>query len=828
MRTKLLSFMLEKRIKNIKLENPLILVKVFLLSFFIIFSCALVGFLSNFSGSVPLEIYKYAQIPILALFVFFLFRKKKLSFPIIVLIFFFYLVGVVFYITTKSKLSFTFLRANFCNLDFIFNNYLPALIFVFVLSLFCAFAFISIGGERRNYYAILFLFVFLSVQFFVPLKYNNELFYFARTAFGGDEVIDFYQNRIYNDLILDSTENKKKVLSQAVKKEDVPKHLQNIIFLQIESLNKYLINEKTSPNFLEAAKKGVYFENFYSNGVQTILGQESILCGVPNSFYFNLVKTGRDKKVLCLPELLNKKGYETMFLKTYDLNFSHTGEFMKNIGFDRVGADKIMKEEDAETAWGYKEDIFYKRAFEYFEKYKKKRNFLFMEVGPTNHWPFLEGEEKMKGAPYKNTENMRQRMANTIYMQDKFLGGALKQIEERFKEGNYTVFILTDHSWPIGFHKNNNFNEGGSYEENFLSSMVVLGGAPSFSRDEKIKKRYSQMDVLPTFLDWFNYGYEQNEFSRPLNFSVDARKTENKILLVQPFGDKYLNIVEGDKKYQYNSREESYRVYDLKDAPRETPLKLESAKSLFLKKVLPLKESEVFMHALGGINKDVYTNSLEAFKYNYKRGRRYLEVDLSLTGDGEVIAYHADFGDEFTNKTAEEIKKEIKKSGYTPLEADNLAFLMSQYKDARLILDIKNDYKKTCEIFFDKIKKRDSEVFKRIIPQIYSPDNYAVLKKYDDFENVIYTLYRNDLPGERVLEFVKERRNISIVTMPEKCFESSFNFISGTKTKKCINPEQRSELKQYGKKIFVHTVNKPEIIFDLMQKGVDGVYSDFY
>ena len=93
---------------------------------------------------------------------------------------------------------------------------------------------------------------------------------------------------------------KNSVLAQAktLKEKELPSHLKNIVFVQLESVNSFLVNEQITPRFLEIARKGIFFPKFYANSVQTILGQENLLCGLPTSFDSTLVKRGIDKKVV--------------------------------------------------------------------------------------------------------------------------------------------------------------------------------------------------------------------------------------------------------------------------------------------------------------------------------------------------------------------------------------------------------------------------------------------------------------------------------------------------------------------------------------------------
>ena len=54
-----------------------------------------------------------------------------------------------------------------------------------------------------------------------------------------------------------------------------------------------------------------------------------------------------------------------------------------------------------------------------------------------------------------------------------------------------------------------------------------------------------------------------------------------------------------------------------------------------------LKNENIIMHAMGGIDGNDYTNSLEAFERHYARGRRVFEVDFALTNDNKVVAKHS-------------------------------------------------------------------------------------------------------------------------------------------------------------------------------------------
>src|SRR5699024_12597487 len=51
-------------------------------------------------------------------------------------------------------------------------------------------------------------------------------------------------------------------------------------------------------------------------------------------------------------------------------------------------------------------------------------------------------------------------------------------------------------------------------------------------------------------------------------------------------------------------------------------------------------EYELIAHALGDIDDETNTNTIEAFEESYKNGHRLFEVDISITSDTKLVARH--------------------------------------------------------------------------------------------------------------------------------------------------------------------------------------------
>jgi glycerophosphoryl diester phosphodiesterase len=226
-------------------------------------------------------------------------------------------------------------------------------------------------------------------------------------------------------------------------------------------------------------------------------------------------------------------------------------------------------------------------------------------------------------------------------------------------------------------------------------------------------------------------------------------------------------------------------------------------------------------HALGGIDGDTYTNSLEAFENGLGRGYKIFEADFSVTSDGKVVCSH-DF-ENFDGVTPDyDTFMETKiYDKYTPLDMKSLVALLYENKDIYLMTDFKWDnsfgsdnHEVTLimdELVSDIESYNDKSLYDRVIIQIYSEDNYADIEAYGCFSNYVYTLYNYAYPiYDEIAAFCLENR-ISVVTME----------------KSRATKEHVEILDRWNIKVYSHTVNDEDEMRGLMSNGVTGIYTDW-
>lgn len=431
--------------------------------------------------------------------------------------------------------------------------------------------------KKEKIFKIILLLVIIFFILIISLNIGNKgpvlIRFINRTISSNSEIIKNYNNKYkdvfqyYSSLNLDNFDFK----NTKNREEEKP----DIYFIHLESLNNEFVNDKITPELIKYSDDyGVRFSNFFSNTIQTLRAEESILCAMPPSLNRYLNNTYDVTKLVCLPEIFNKFGYQTMFFKSYNLDSTGTGNFMKKIGFSEVHNEDIMKEGDENLEWGYREDIFYSRVLEYLEKDNSPNKFIYIAVSSTNHYPFdtshFDGQLPFMIEDQSVQDNFIKKLSNSSYVQDSYFGQLMDKLVKD-KKKKY-IFIYSDNAWPIGIHENNFYNESMAYKENFSIPLIFISiGDDNFKKSKIIEDSYSQIDIFNTILDLFDIKVKKNylgdSFYNRLIEGVDVQDGNDRnrcILSIQPFSDKFFSFIKNNIHYIYNIYTKEFIYYDLK------------------------------------------------------------------------------------------------------------------------------------------------------------------------------------------------------------------------------------------------------------------------
>ena len=236
--------------------------------------------------------------------------------------------------------------------------------------------------------------------------------------------------------------------------------------------------------------------------------------------------------------------------------------------------------------------------------------------------------------------------------------------------------------------------------------------------------------------------------------------------------------------------------------------------------------NRLIAHAFGEVDNKIETNSKEAFINAWENGFRVVEGDFTYTSDGVLVLRH-DFEKDGSYARLEiktDQDKVMDSQTYlntpiiftqTPMRAVDLMYLMVEYPDMYLVTDTKDTDQATVQKQFRDIVNiakniGHPEVLDRIIPQLYNKEMIKWIKAIHPFENWIFTLYLYNNPDYDDIANYCKANGIQTVTLHVD-----------RATRENVNKQ-----KAKGLKVYAHTTNRYLTMKNLLNVGVDGIYTD--
>jgi phosphoglycerol transferase MdoB-like AlkP superfamily enzyme len=258
-----------------------------------------------------------------------------------------------------------------------------------------------------------------------------------------------------------------------------------------------------TPIFDEQRRKGLSYDRFYGNSVQSSRGHFASLCSlVP-------MVRGRDfidipgTRLHCLPEVLRSTGYRTSFHSASDEpDFDSARVWLSRVGFDdvRFAPDRNVTTDAAMWGVGIQDDVFYTRVFaDLDEKVAREPGVpqFVVLANASHHYPFDKspGHVPDPGYPTKYARNF----VASLRQADAWLATFYAELERRPALRESIVVVVGDHSFPADEH-GIHFSGLGSFEEAFRTAFTLrwTGHVPP----ELVTDRAaSQIDLAPTVVD---------------------------------------------------------------------------------------------------------------------------------------------------------------------------------------------------------------------------------------------------------------------------------------------------------------------------------------
>ncbi len=295
----------------------------------------------------------------------------------------------------------------------------------------------------------------------------------------------------------------------------------NVIFIQLEGLDSWLLNEKDTPTIYNMQKNSIVFKNhysYYNGGGSTFNSELAVSTGfiTPISYTKNAYSFNNNDFPYSLPRMLKKKGY------TANAFHMNNGEYyMRDINYRNWGYDNYYSLMDTkqykDTSYQLDRELILNKSF-YDKMFKQKGPFIHYLITYTPHTPFSLNStlgkiyaEKEFGTstdiPNLSEEEVARLYASeTDYMMELLL----KALEDNGLIDNTIIVAYADH-YLYTLKDKTILDKYKNTEDNRINQTPFFIWSKDFKGME-VSKVNSQLDILPTVLNLLGVNYYNESY----------------------------------------------------------------------------------------------------------------------------------------------------------------------------------------------------------------------------------------------------------------------------------------------------------------------------
>lgn len=308
----------------------------------------------------------------------------------------------------------------------------------------------------------------------------------------------------------------------------------NVIYLQVESLEKFVIGQKINgqeitPVLNDLAKKSIYFDNFHeqinqgSSSDADLIANTSVYPIRVGSTFFRYPSNSYKS----MPEILKKQGYYTVAAHPDKGSFWNWMPALNSMGFDKtIDFNQITLDEV--FAIGPSDGSFLRQMGERMTSYKQP--FYSFNITLTSHMPFLlpENYKKLKLDPEFDKTYLGGYFQCLNYT-DSVIGDFINQLKKSKLLDNTVLVIYGDHQGVHRFYDTELkaiSPKEDWWQENRKETPFIIYN-PS-AEPETIHTNGGQIDILPTvcyllgvdFSEYANSAMGRNLMNTKKDFAI--------------------------------------------------------------------------------------------------------------------------------------------------------------------------------------------------------------------------------------------------------------------------------------------------------------------
>ncbi|MCL6457146.1 MAG: LTA synthase family protein [Gorillibacterium sp.] len=313
----------------------------------------------------------------------------------------------------------------------------------------------------------------------------------------------------------------------------------NVIVLQMESLQNFLIDlkvdgQEVTPNLNKLVKENFYFSNFYQQVGQ---GNTSDAEFVSNtSFYIPrrgaATMSYANKELPSMPKLMQAQGYDTATFHTNVVEFWNRSGLYKALGFNRYYDQAFFGTEDT-VFFGSSDEVLYAKTSAELKKMSETgKPFYVQVISMTAHHPFTTPAEKDKiTLPEEYQDNFVGNYLRAQSYADYALGKFIEQLKADGLWEDSILLIYGDHVGLPMYSLESNEKElldklvGRDYGFADMFNIPFIIASPGITSPIEFKQMGGEIDIMPTIANLTGVSLDDH-----LHFGQDLLNQKSNLL----------------------------------------------------------------------------------------------------------------------------------------------------------------------------------------------------------------------------------------------------------------------------------------------------------
>ncbi len=298
----------------------------------------------------------------------------------------------------------------------------------------------------------------------------------------------------------------------------------NLILIQLEGTDNWLINENDTPVMYKMMKEGINFKNhysYYNGGGSTFNSELAVNTGfiTPLSYTKNAYSFNKNSFPYSLPNMFKKEEYS---INAFHMN---TGEYYsRRINYKNWGYENYYSLQEMDD---YKDDT-YKLDTELIlnEKFSElmfptDTKFVDYVIAYSGHFPFTNKKEVCKMLYDKDREEANDDSEFRLMTEEECIrrqaretDDMIKLLVEKLQEKELldktVIVIFTDH-YLYTIEDKTILDRYKTTENNLINNTPWFIWSSGIDKKE-VKSVTSQLNILPTLLNLFGFSYNPNNY----------------------------------------------------------------------------------------------------------------------------------------------------------------------------------------------------------------------------------------------------------------------------------------------------------------------------